>query len=718
MSIPEHQVGQAGAVDSGLRALCAIAAYYRVPAKVDFIRRELALRRPSDATDILRGARLIQMKSRRLYIKTPKRLRFAPSPAILERRAGGFVIFGGLLPNSIVRLIDPVQETERQVPLLELLEEIEPYIILIARKLGGPGTTSGAFGLSWFFQSIGRYRSALAHVVLATIILQIFALIRPLFFQIIIDKVLQHQSYNTLYFVAASLVFLSIFECILQYLRTYALSHTTNRIDVELGRRLFQHLLRLPLSYFESTAAGQTVARIRELENIRSFLTGQALFSILDFIFASIMLGVLFLYSVKLTLIVIATVPLYGLVSLILRPALRQRTNDKFATGAESQQFLVESIVGIQTIKALAVEPSARMYWEEKLASYVKASFLANVLGAIGQNLIQLISKISMGFVICLGALDVMAGTLTVGELIAFNMISAQVMQPILRLSQLWQDFQQAHVSIERLGDILNKPTEPAVPNGFSLPRPQGRVEVKNVTFRYRNGGADILKNVSLKAEPGEVIGIVGPSGSGKSTLTKLLQRMYTPNEGQVLVDGTDVMHADAAWLRSNIGVVLQENMLFNRTVHDNIALANPATSRENVIMVAKLSGADEFISKMERGYDTVIEERGTNLSGGQRQRIAIARALITNPPILILDEATSALDYESERIIQQNMKHIVRGRTVFIIAHRLSTVRRCHKIIGMKDGRIVESGTHAELLQMPGGLYAHLWNLQSGQDE
>jgi subfamily B ATP-binding cassette protein HlyB/CyaB len=314
------------------------------------------------------------------------------------------------------------------------------------------------------------------------------------------------------------------------------------------------------------------------------------------------------------------------------------------------------------------------------------------------------------------GAKSVIDGELTVGALVAFNMIAAQMTQPVLRLSQLWQDFQQVQVSVERLGDILNASAEPVIQAKSVLPPPRGAIEFKNVVFRYRASSADVLKSVSLSVAAGEVVGVVGPSGSGKSTLTKLIQRLYAPQEGQVLLDGADLSQVDPAWLRRNIGVVLQENLLFNQTIHDNIALAAPAMSRAQVIAVAKLAGADEFISRLPAGYDTIIEERGANLSGGQRQRIAIARALATNPPILIFDEATSALDYESERVIQANMRQIVRNRTVIIIAHRLATVRPCDRIIGIIDGRIVEAGSHDILIQRKDGLYARLWALQNEQ--
>ncbi|MGO6884382.1 type I secretion system permease/ATPase, partial [Rhizobium ruizarguesonis] len=487
------------------------------------------------------------------------------------------------------------------------------------------------------------------------------------------------------------------------------------RIDVELGRRLFRHLLNLPLSYFETRATGQTVARIRELETIRNFLTGQGLFSGLDLIFTIIFIFVLFSYSSKLAWIVVASIPFYMAIGFLIRPFLKERIDEKFERGAFSQQLLVETVVGIQTLKASAVEPVVSSQWEERLAAYVRSSFLATMLAAKGQNAIQYVNKITSAALLLFGAQAVIDGELSVGALVAFNMIAGQVSQPILRLSQLWQDFQQVQVSISRLSDILNAPQEPRPSVAVSLPSPKGAIAFKAVNFRYSPDGQDVLKDINFSIRPGEVIGIVGPSGSGKSTLTKLVQRFYIPNNGQVFVDGQDIAQVDPAWLRANIGVVLQENMLFNRTIHDNICMVNPAMSRAAAIQMARLSGADEFIAKLPRGYDTLIEERGANLSGGQRQRLAIARALATNPPILILDEATSALDYESERIILGNMREIVRGRTVIIIAHRLATVRHCNRIIGMKDGRIVEEGTHETLLARPNGLYAHLWELQTG---
>jgi subfamily B ATP-binding cassette protein HlyB/CyaB len=704
-------------VDTGLRAIVGIAGYYRIAADPHQLERELALTgRLSNEDDLVRAARLVGLKARVVRGIRAQRLRSVPVPTILRLNDGSFTVLIARGPAGECRIVNPITKFFREVPAEKLFEEIEPVVILVTRRFRGEGYDPKTFGFRWFLPSIWRYRKPLAHVLLASLFVQIFALVTPIFFQVVVDKVLTHKGYSTLYVLVAGLALIGLFDVVLQYLRTYALSHTTNRIDVELGQRLFKHLLRLPISYFETRAAGQTVARVRELENIRSFLTGQALFSALDFIFAFIFIGVLLAYSWKLTLIVLASIPLYFLIGFLVRPPLREKVKEKFNRGAASQQFLVETVVGMQTVKSAAVEPLMQAQWEERLAAYVRTGFEAQLMGAGGQQAIQYVSKLTTALLLLFGAYAVINGDLTVGALVAFNMISNQTVQPILRLSQLWQDFQQVQVSVERLGDILNMPPERANTVSTVPPRPRGAIDVKHVLFRYRPGGPEVLKDISLSIRAGEVVGIVGPSGSGKSTLTKLIQRLYIPEAGQITLDGIDLSQVDPAWLRSHIGVVLQENILFNRTIHDNIAFANPAMPRAQVIAIAKLTGADEFISKLPFGYDTIVEERGANLSGGQRQRIAIARALATNPPILIFDEATSALDYESERMIQTNMERIVKNRTVLVIAHRLAAVRNCDRIIGIEDGRLVEMGTHDELVKRDKGLYSRLWALQTAQ--
>ncbi len=719
MNQPAPGSADASPIDAGLRAFCGIAAYYRIGADPAKLQRELALgAAEADELDIIRAAQQIGLRARLVTGASPERMGKMPTPAIVRLRSGGFRVYAGRVPSGLCRLVDPISHGVTEIPLEVLARECEGQALLIARRVGGAGVDPKTFGMRWFLPTVWRYRRPLAHVLAASLFVQIFALTTPLIFQVIVDKVLTHKGYETLFVMIAGLVVIGLFDVALQYLRTYALSHTTNRIDVELGQRLFAHLLRLPMGYFETRPAGQTVARVRELETIRTFLTGQGLFSAIDFVFAFVFIAVMFAYSVSLTLIVLISLPVYILIGFLVRPPLRDLVNEKFNRGAASQQFLVETVVGVGTVKAAAVEPIMRAQWEEKLAAYVKTGFAATMLGSGGQLGIQYVSKVTTAAVLLFGAKAVIDGDLSVGALVAFNMIASQAVQPVLRLSQIWQDFQQVQISVERLGDILNTPPEPSPQMRLAPPTPRGAIEFRNVTFRYRSTGPEVLKNVSLLIRPGETIGIVGPSGSGKSTLTKLVQRLYAPAEGQVYLDGADLSQVDPAWLRSHIGVVLQENLLFNRTIHENIALAHPAMPRAQVIDIARLAGADEFIDKLPEGYDTMIEERGANLSGGQRQRIAIARALATNPRILILDEATSALDYDSERIIQRNMRRIVKDRTVIIIAHRLAAVRGCNRIVGIADGRIVEIGSHDELIRRPGGLYAYLWGLQSNPVE
>jgi ATP-binding cassette, subfamily B, bacterial HlyB/CyaB len=555
----------------------------------------------------------------------------------------------------------------------------------------------------------------LAEVLVASFFLQLVALASPLFFQVVIDKVLVHRSLGTLDVLVIGLLGIGLFETIIGILRTYLFSHTTNRIDVELGARLFQHLLALPTSYFQTRRVGDSVARVRELESIRNFLTSSALTLVIDLFFTFVFLGVMFLYSPLLTLVVLAGFPFYVGISAGATPRFRQLLDEKFKRGAESQAFLVESVTGVETLKAMAVEPQMQRRWEEQLAGYVAASFRVLRLGNTASNSVQFVNKAVMAGILYFGARLVISGDLTVGELVAFNMLAGRVSQPVLRLAQIWQDFHQARLSVDRLGDILNTAPEPRFnPARAALPAIRGDVTFDHVVFRYRLDGPEILHDVSFSVSAGQVIGIVGPSGSGKSTVAKLIQRLYIPERGRVLVDGVDLAMVDTSWLRRQVGAVLQENVLFNQSIRDNIALPDPAMPIERVVEAARLAGAHDFILELPEGYDTIVGERGASLSGGQRQRIAIARALVTNPRILIFDEATSALDYESERIIQDNMQRIAQGRTVFVIAHRLSTVRRSDRIITIDRGRLVEDGTHEELISK-GGRYATLHRVQAG---
>ena len=571
------------------------------------------------------------------------------------------------------------------------------------------------FDISWFIPAFVKYRKSLRDVLIASFFLQLMALASPIFFQLVIDKVLVHQSLTTLEVLGFGLAVVMLWETILSGLRHWLFAHTSNRIDAELSANMFKHLVNLPLSYFEARRVGDSVARVRELENIREFLASNAVTVVIDLFFTIVFFVVMYVYSPFLTLIVALTIPIYIAISVAITPSLRRGLDEKFRRGAENQAFLVESVSGIGTLKSMAVEPQMRDRWEKQFAGYTQTGFRVAVLSNWGSHLIQAVSKLTTVGILFFGAKAVIAGDLTVGSLVAFNMLAGRVAQPILRLSQLWQDFQQVRISVDRLGDVLNAPAEPEYnPSRASLPPIEGKIEFDKVRFRYRADAPEALRGVDLDIEQGEMLGIVGPSGSGKSTLTKLVQRLYVPEQGRVLIDGVDLSLADPAWLRRQIGVVLQENVLFNRTVRENIALADPARPMEAVIAAAKMAGAHEFILELPHGYDTPIEEKGGNLSGGQRQRLAIARALIGDPRILIFDEATSALDAESEEIIQSNLGAIAHGRTMLIIAHRLSAVRQCNRIITVEAGEITEFGSHAELIKA-GGRYAQLYNKQMG---
>lgn len=586
-------------------------------------------------------------------------------------------------------------------------------LLLTAReRLAGALRT---FDISWFIPALVKYRRPLRDVLIASFFLQLMGLVSPLFFQLVIDKVLAHQSITTLEVLAFGLAVVLIWETLLSGLRTWLFAHSTNRVDAELSASMFRHLLNLPLSYFESRRVGDSIARVRELERIRDFLTSNAVTVVIDLFFTIVFFAVMYLYSPLLTLIVLLSIPLYVVISVAITPSLRRRLDEKFKRGAENQAFLVETVTGIGTLKAMAVEPQMRDKFERQFAGYVQTGFSVTKLANWGNHLIQLVSKLTTVAILYFGAMAVIAGDMSVGALVAFNMLAGRVAAPILRLSQLWQDFQQVRISVDRLGDVLNAPAEPEHnPNRASLPRIRGDIVFDKVRFRYRPDAPEALRGVSLTVTAGEMLGIVGPSGSGKSTLTKLIQRLYVPEQGRVLVDGVDLALIDPAWLRRQVGVVLQENILFNRSVRENIALSDPTRPMEAVMAAAQLAGAHEFIAALSHGYDTIIEERGANLSGGQRQRIAIARALINDPRILILDEATSALDAESEDVIQKNLRMIAHGRTVIIIAHRLSAVRQCHRIITVEEGAITEEGDHETLLRS-GGRYASLYSKQMG---
>ena len=704
-------------LDSGLECLLTLAHFHHVSASHTQLKHMFG-EDVFDTQTLLRAAASLSLKAAILPLKKPnmKALSALPLPAIVRMQDGRYrVLANASLAQGKVLLqaYDQLSQPASTLDSDEFFEQWGGEVILITKRSLLSGI-SGKFDISWFIPAIIKHKVILYQVLVASFFIQLFALITPLFFQVVIDKVLTHQGLTTLDVLCFGLLLISLFDVVLNGLRNYVFSHTTNRIDVMLGAQLFKHLLHLPLAYFQHRQVGTTVARVHELNTIREFLTSAALTLVIDLGFTIVFFSVLWYYSPKLTWIVLGSLPFYVVLSVYITPILRKRLDEKFQRGAVNQAFLVECVSSAETLKAMAVEPQMQRKWEEQLAAYVRASFKANNLGNVASQCAGFINKVVTVLILWVGATLVIAGSLTVGQLIAFNMIAGRVSAPILKLVQLWQEFQQAGIAIERLGDILNSPTEPAYnPNRSTLPSIRGEVRFDQVCFRYAPDRPEVLTAFSLDVQAGEIIGIVGRSGSGKSTLSKLIQRLYAPESGRILVDGSDLAQVDTAWLRRQVGVVLQESRLFNRTVKENIALVDPSMPIERVIQAAKLAGAHEFILELPQGYDTIISEQGDSLSGGQKQRIAIARALITDPKILIFDEATSALDYESERVVQDNMRKICRGRTVFIIAHRLSTLRSADRIVVVDRGQIVECGAHDALIERD-GYYAKLHRYQS----
>ncbi|MBC7953816.1 MAG: type I secretion system permease/ATPase [Rhodospirillaceae bacterium] len=695
--------------DGALLAFVTAAGLFDIV--IDSVEVRHALGNPTSALgldDVAAAAGKVGLAAR-LERPAARRLQRTPAPAIAEMADGRFLILAKVDDGGVL-VHDPVANITTPLGWDAFVPQWGGRLVTLARA---GRASSGRFGLGWLVMAASKYRRLFAEALIASLVLQLFALASPMIFQVIIDKVLVHRSLSTLDVLALALLSVALFEAVLTALRSYLVSHTSSRLDAELGATLFERLAALPMSYFETRRVGESVARMRELETVRGFLTGSATTLAVDGVFTIVFILVMLAYSPALTAVVVLAIPLYLGISLVATPMLKRRIDERAARAAESQALMTEFLSGIETVKSMAVEPRMRRRFEEEVAGSTAAAFRSSQLNSLAGQAVGLISKLTTVLILWLGARLVMEGGLSVGQLIAFNMLAGRVAAPILRVVQVWQDFQQTRVSIARLAEIMDTPTEgDGIMRASPLPI-SGGITFDHVTFRYRPGGPEVLSDLGFSIEPGEVVGLVGASGSGKSTVAKLFQRLHVPERGRVLIDGLDVAQASPSWLRRQIGVVLQDCTLFYMSVRENIALTDPAMPLDKVVEVAKLAGAHDFIVSLPQGYDTIVGERGATLSGGQRQRLAIARALAVDPRILILDEATSALDSEAERAIQANMRRICQGRTVLVIAHRLSTLRFADRILTLEDGRLIEQGSHHELLRQ-GGRYAHLHAIQT----
>lgn len=705
-----------GAINAPLACFQMLSQHFSVPFRRDLIRKVIENQLKGTDTISLQacGAIAEMMSLRAQLIQVPatavNRLK---APALI-RYADSFAIIYSITEKELVIAV-PESGIIRKKPaaFAEIWGEGGQVLLL------QPGSDSHKekFSLRWFIPSIYRYRKVLTEVLLASLFVQLFGLANPIITQVIIDKVLVQQSIDTLDVLGIFLLGVAVFEALLTSVRTYLFVDTTNRIDLGLGAEVIDHLLRLPLSYFDRRRIGELAGRINELENIRQFLTGTALTVVLDAVFSVIYVAVMLFYSWLLTLVTLATIPLFAILTIFVSPIVRRQLHKKAEKYADTQSYLVEVLSGIQTVKAQNIELKSRWQWQEKYAKYINAGFKNVLTFSTASSISGFLNKFSGLLLLWVGAHLVLANELTLGQLIAFRIIAGYVTSPLLRMIQLWQNFQETALSIERLSDILDAPQEVDEANRDNIPMPaiEGEIKYDGVSFSFINGGALQLININLEIPAGSFVGIVGQSGSGKSTLSKLLQRLYEPTAGRIQIDKYDIGKVELYSLRRQIGVVLQDTLLFNGTIQENIALTNPEASSEQIIEAAKIAVAHDFIMSLPQGYNTVVGERGSSLSGGQRQRIAIARTVLQNPKLLILDEATSALDYNSERQVCNNLNVAFQGRTVLFITHRLTTVKNSDLIIVMEQGAIVEQGKHQELMALKGRYYC-LYQQQESQ--
>ncbi|WP_219637323.1 type I secretion system permease/ATPase [Pseudomonas chlororaphis] len=715
MSMIEHHstAPDSTAQDTGLLCLAQAAEHFDIAVLPRRLAHRLGREQGAATTqELCRLALWIGLRARVVDF-SGEHLQDIPTPALVPGPAGFTVL--SKIDAETATIWSPQESVTRQIPLTVFVQLCSGPLLLLGEELESRKRVP--FGFRWFLPSILRHTQQFYWVMAISLNLQLIALVSPLFFQSVTDKVLVSRAGDSLQVLAVGLLGLAVVEPIFAFVRSWLFGNLASKVNAELEGRVFGHLMALSLTYFRTRQVGEVIARVREIDHVRQFLTGSALTLVLDLIFVAIFLVVMLWYSVVLTSILVISLIACFAVWMVIGPQLRAQALTTYEQNAQANAFLIETMSGIETLKTCATEERFSAHWQQRLTTYLRSQFRMKRLGITAGQIIAFIQKAMSAIMLWFGVHAVMKGQMTVGELVAFNMWSGHVVEPVLRLAQIWQDFQHTQVALRRVGDILDEPGEAIGEGVGALHAIDGALVFEQVRFRYSDTSPEVLKGLNLDIPPGSFIGVTGPSGSGKSTLARLLQRLYSPQQGQILVDGGDIAIADPIELRRQMSIVPQESMLFAGTVADNIRLCKPDATNDEVQAAAKLAGAHGFVVELPEGYATDVGERGGFLSGGQRQRIALARALITDPRILILDEATSALDYESEAAIMARLPEIIQGRTVVSIAHRLNTLRPADRILVMEDGTITESGSHEHLLKL-NGRYAKLWALQTGEGE
>jgi HlyB family type I secretion system ABC transporter len=586
---------------------------------------------------------------------------------------------------------------------------------LLVRRSRTETLEEAPFTLAWLARLVLREKRSLRDILTASLTLSCLSIIPPFIIMAVIDKVIVHHSMNTLVLMCLIMGVAVLFETLLGYARRELVQVVGTRLDARLNLHIFNRLLALRLDYFESNPTGGTTYQVSQVFKVRDFLTGKLMSTFLDMATLVILLPFLFWLESTLAWVVLGVSMLIALIIMCFLPAMRRAWSKLVAAETLKGSTLVETVHGIRTVKSLALEAARREEWDHRVAESGRWRLAAGRLANWPQTLVTPLERMLDRGVLLLGAYFALSDNtgVEIGGLIAFMMLGSRVAQPLVGLARLMEDYEDVRASVSEVGRVLNNPTETKASQGGLRPRFDGAIEFNDVTFTYPLGKVPALDRVSFSVPAGTMLGVVGRSGSGKSTIARLLQGINREYSGFVRLDNAELREINLVHLRRSFGVVLQDNFLFRGTVRDNIIAGRAGLTLEDAILAARLAGAEEFIERLPAGYETWIEEGSANLSGGQKQRLAIARALISDPRIMILDEATSALDPESEALVNANLVRIGNGRTMVIVSHRLSSLVDCHQILVMDKGRVADCAPHSVLLERC-SIYRQLWAQQN----